>query len=1370
MRGDNKHENSPKKTVLEKLVGKENTSDIIVENVRTIGLVDTGSAISTVSEEFLNNITPKPHIFSLDEFELEVKVADGRTLPYTGCIEATVKLPFSEASIDTLLLVVPTTMYSKKVPLIVGTNIINRMKPQVSENEEVPQAWQSAFMSLNNKQIGVVKLTNKLTLQPMEVKDVHCFVRKASSVESAITEPLDSVTGTKVGVCPRIVSLDNPGKTSRVPVRIFNMSAKVMTLPAKTNVCQLQEVKVLRSETFDKVKNTPLRTSNPPSKTAQIFQQTTDSDTSLPQVDLDGAKLSPEERVKVEQVLRKWQDVFSKGPTDLGCTNLVEHEIKLKDETPFKETYRRIPPSLIQEVREHLKEMLDIGAIRPSKSPFSSNVVIVRKKDGTIRFCIDYRKLNQRTVTDAHAIPRIDDTLHLLAGAKYFSTLDLKSGYWQVEMKEADKAKTAFQVGSLGFYECNRMPFGLCNAPATFQRLMERCMGDLNLRDCLIYLDDIIIFSSTFEEHVERLQAVFERLAEHNLKLKPSKCELFKERVSYLGHVVSEKGIHTDPTKIEAVKTWPVPKNVKDVRRFLGFTGYYRKFIQGFAAIARPLNDLLVGIATNSKARKKPAKKKMSFEWGPEQQNSFDIIIDKLTNPPVLAYANYSIPFKVHTDASTSGLGAVLYQTQEGVDRVIAYASRSLKPSERNYPAHKLEFLALKWCVTEKFHEYLYGNTFEVITDNNPLTYVLTTAKLDATGQRWIASLSDYNFTIRYRSGSRNADADGLSRRQECETEERTLFPDVIKAVSMSVSVDCPFIDSVYVSDDSEPAQHLIQDIPEQLLQSHGLTSKDWRKAQLDDPTLSVIVRSLETGLPAPLKRDVDPAFDKRYLKEWDKLLISNGVLHRKVVLNGQDFMQLVLPPVFREDIFTALHDDLGHQGRDRTMSLIKQRCFWPGMDTYIKNKVASCGRCIRRKTGSDRAELVSITSTAPMEIVCLDFLSIERSKGGFEKVLVITDHFSRYAQAIPTRNETAKTTARVLFDHFIVHYGFPARIHSDQGANFESNLIKELCKIAMVEKSRTTPYHPMGNGQVERFNQTLLKMLGTLEDHQKSDWKAHVPTLVHAYNATFHDSTGYSPYFLMFGRHPRLAVDAFLGLNSDPLSSNTQTEYVRKLRDRLSFAYKKAQEVSRKAAAKHKLNYDLRVRSSVLRPGDRVLVKNAGVRGKCKLADRWEKDPYIVMDQPNIDVPVYMVKREGRRSKTRFLHRNFLLPFMCLPCEDDYEEDTEEHEQLVNTLEGVPSGDAISDLSSDPGSEAAYDGGISDNSSCPSSSNVGKYRIPMRRKPGEQGLLPRSSATDAHQSTHSGNISSSTEGHSPRPVRARRKPPWMRSNDWVIG
>ena len=290
-----------------------------------------------------------------------------------------------------------------------------------------------------------------------------------------------------------------------------------------------------------------------------------------------------------------------------------------------------------------------------------------------------------------------------------------------------------------------------------------------------------------------------------------------------------------------------------------------------------------------------------------------------------------------------------------------------------------------------------------------------------------------------------------------------------------------------------------------------------------------------------------------------------------------------------------------------------------------MKEKVQNCDRCIKRKAGQrNTAELVNITSTAPMEILCLDYLSLERSKGGVENILVITDHFTRYAQAIPTTNQTARTTARVLFDIFVVHYGFPARLHSDQGQTFESKLIEELCKIAGVQKSRTTPYHPMGNGQCERFNQTLLKMLGTLEEYQKSDWKAHVPSLVHAYNATIHSSTGYSPYFLMFGRHPRLAIDAFLGLSPDALSCKDKTEYVRKLRERLHYAYQKAREEADKSAKEHKRYYDLNARSSVLHPGDRVLVRNVGLRGKQKLADRWESQPYVVCRQPNEDIPVY--------------------------------------------------------------------------------------------------------------------------------------------------
>ena len=872
-------------------------------------------------------------------------------------------------------------------------------------------------------------------------------------------------------------------------------------------------------------------------------------------------------------------------------------------------------------------------------------------------------------------------------------------------------------------------------------------MGDINLRDCLVYLDDIIIYSNTFQEHLSHLEAVFERLQEQNLKLKASKCEFFRDQVLYLGHVVSQEGIQTDPAKIEAVKSWPIPQCTKDVRKFLGFTGYYRRFIKGYAAIARPLNDLLVGYSTNPKAKqkKKTLARKQKFHWGEDQQASFDTIISKLISPPILAYADYSKPFSVHTDASSNGLGAVLYQLQEGKERVVAYASRSLKQSERNYPAHKLEFLALKWAVCEKFHDYLYGCKFEVVTDNNPLTYVFTTAKLDATGQRWVAALSDYDFSIKYRSGKKNADADGLSRIPEGTGKQNIIFPEVLKALCLSTTVsqeNCPLVESLSFTQTDTDAES----VPESLLHANALSSMDWRKAQRQDPTLKVIINNLEVGSRVSAQQT---QIDRRYLKEWEKYYLSQDVLYRRGELNGQQFQQLVLPLELRDSVFEALHDDLGHQGRDRTTSLLKQRFYWPGIDAYVKGKVQNCDRCIKRKAGQrNTAELVNITSTAPMEILCLDYLSLERSKGGVENILVITDHFTRYAQAIPTTNQTARTTARVLFDNFVVHYGFPARIHSDQGQTFESKLIEELCKIAGTEKSRTTPYHPMGNGQCERFNQTLLKMLGTLEEYQKSDWKSHVPSLVHAYNATLHSSTGYSPYFLMFGRHPRLAIDAFLGLSPDALSSTDKTEYVRKLRERLHYAYQKAKEEASKCSAQQKRYYDLNARSSLLQPGDRVLVPNVGLRGKQKLADRWESQPYVVCRQPNEDIPVYVVKPDNTRSrKTRTLHRNLLLPFMSI-----FDWHAQE-ENLLNAVDESQVNELDTDGESDV-SSSVYDARILSDADVLSVESVSpplspRHRIPQKSQQSMDMPVP--------------------DTPSPRPQRTRRKPTWMNSKDLVL-
>ena len=326
-----------------------------------------------------------------------------------------------------------------------------------------------------------------------------------------------------------------------------------------------------------------------------------------------------------------------------------------------------------------------------------------------------------------------------------------------------------------------------------------RPLVDLNLRDCLIYLDYVIIFSTTFEEHLDRLEAVISRLKQHNLKLKPSKCDFSKAEVTYLGQVVSEEGICTDPNKLESVQKRPVPIAIKEVRSYLGFTGYYRRFIKDYAKIARPLNDFLVGHYTSKKNRNKRSKP-APFVWTKRQQRSFDKL-KNLIKSPVRAYADYSKHFKIHTDASTTGLGAVLYQNQDRMEGVVAYASRSLKPSEKNYLAHKLEFLALKLAITEKFQDYLYGATFSIVTDNNLLTYDFTTAKLDATCQRWLAELPNYSCTIIYTSGRQNLDADGLSRIRETETSV-SVFPNVLQAVCNSLFVEHkPLVNSLTDTD-----------------------------------------------------------------------------------------------------------------------------------------------------------------------------------------------------------------------------------------------------------------------------------------------------------------------------------------------------------------------------------------------------------------------------------------------------------------------------------------------------------------------------------------------------------------------------------------
>ncbi|KAL2076346.1 hypothetical protein ACEWY4_028049 [Coilia grayii] len=491
---------------------------------------------------------------------------------------------------------------------------------------------------------------------------------------------------------------------------VVNVNTAEVWLPPRRALGTVQAVKVAP------VQSTPITVSPSWEECcAYVSAQEVSPPAAIPAPVQDFAALTQRQAAQAQSLFDKYSTIFSQSEANLGCTSLITHEIPLLDDAPVRQPYRRIPPSQYEVVKAHIQQLLDSQVIRESSSPYSSPIVLVTKKDGSLRLCVDYRQLNTKTRRDAYPLPRIEESLDALSGAKWFSTLDLASGYHQVPVAEKDKYKTAFCT-PFGLFEFNRMAFGLCNAPSTFQRLMERIFGDCRYQSVLLYLDDVIVFSSTVEQHLERLEEVFRRLEKQGLKAKLSKCKFFQREVSYLGHVVSAEGVSTDPVKIEVVKEWRRPGHLAELRSFLGFASYYRRFVEGFSKLAAPLHQLK--------------------------------------------------PFILEVDASHGGLGAILSQEHGGKVRPVAFASRGLKPTERNmenYSSMKLELLAVKWAVTEKFREYLLGNQFTILTDNNPLSH-LQTAKLGALEQRWASQLASFNFVIKYRPGRSNQNADALSR------------------------------------------------------------------------------------------------------------------------------------------------------------------------------------------------------------------------------------------------------------------------------------------------------------------------------------------------------------------------------------------------------------------------------------------------------------------------------------------------------------------------------------------------------------------------------------------------------------------------------
>ena len=897
---------------------------------------------------------------------------------------------------------------------------------------------------------------------------------------------------------------------------------------------------------------------------------------SLLKVDLQGSELTTKEMKELRGLLEEYSELFSDG--ELGRTSKVKHGISTSG-PPIRQPIRRQPVALRKTVQEEVHKMLKNKVILPSTSPWSSPIIMVRKKDGSWRFCIDFRKLNSVTHKDAYPLPRIDETLESLAGSTIFSTLDLASGYWQVGLEENDKEKTAFSTME-GHFEFNVMPFGLTNAPSSFQRLMTCVLSGLTNDQCLIYIDDIIVFSATFSEHLDRLRNVFQRVQDAGLRLKANKCHFAQSKVSYLGHIVSKKGVEPDPSKIQAVLHYPAPNNVKELRQFLGLANYYRRFVQGYSRIASPLFKL-----TNKTDLK-------TFSWTAQCTMAFQELKERLTTPPVLAFPQFDREFLLATDASDSAIGAVLSQVDDnGTEKVIAYWSRQLTKAERNYSTIEREALAIVKAVKE-FYPYLYGHDFILQTDHQPLVHMNNLRDVGGRVTRWSMFLQQFRFTVRHKAGKLNGNADGLSR-----------TPSIQLAAAIS---------QVESSDNFAKI----------------------KEAQAKDAYMVLVYEAVKDGKPPP-----------GLTHQNGKIFIHKGVLCRRFKESGDSevCIQMLIPLEMRSTILEHLHNRAGHMGVKRTLERVRHRFYWPGYESDVERWVRECETCQKRNNPQPcpQAPLDTISASHPFQKITWDIMGpLPVTRKGNKYILVVTDVFSKWVEAFPLQVTDGLTLTSILMDEVICRYGVPQQLHSDQGSNLNAEVNQRLCQLLGIERSRTTAYHPEGNGQVERFNRTVEAILAKMVGEHQDDWDKHLQKAVFAYRTSLHESTGYSPYFVNFGRSPVLPVDVMLGrFGTGERGDGTIPQYIKEVKTTLKMAYDVIRENLDVAQKKRKERRDKHCAEVNFKVGDRVWLFNPAVKvGETrKLSSQW-RGPYTVIDRVS---PVnYKIQLIGT-TKTQTVHHN---------------------------------------------------------------------------------------------------------------------------------
>jgi Reverse transcriptase (RNA-dependent DNA polymerase)/RNase H-like domain found in reverse transcriptase/Integrase zinc binding domain/Integrase core domain/Chromo (CHRromatin Organisation MOdifier) domain/Retroviral aspartyl protease len=882
-------------------------------------------------------------------------------------------------------------------------------------------------------------------------------------------------------------------------------------------------------------------------------------------------------------------DVFSKKASDqLPPHRPYDHQIQLEADNTlgYSPLYNQSVEELLA-VKKYLNENLKKGFIVDSQAPFASPTLFVKKANGSLRFCVDFRKLNSLTRKDRYPLPLMDETFARLSKAKKFTKLDIRQAFHRIRMHPDSEDLTTFRT-RYGAYKCKVLPFGLTNGPATYQRYMNDVLFDYLDDFCTAYLDDILIYSENEEEHELHVKKVLQRLREAGLQADIAKSEFSVTKTKYLGFIISTDGIQVDPDKIEVIQTWEPPTTVKGIQSFLGFCNFYRRFIRDYGQIAKPLSSL--------------TRKDTPFVFNTTCLDAFEELKRRLTSTPILAHYDADRESILETDASNGVVGGVLSQKQsDNLFHPVAYFSKTMAPAECNYEIHDKEMLAIVRAL-EHWRAELMGlqTQLPIYSDHKALEYFMTKRQLTARQARWAELLSQYHFRIEYRTGKSNERADALTRRSQ-DNQDKTMAQNRTQALLQPSQLD----------------PRILADLPSDLILLEGKVELAPVEVNESLTPGADIVDQILAANRGDTPEMVELRLEVADSADWK---LENGLLQYK--------NRLFVPRAdnLRTYIIREAHNQIStaHPGQNKTIKILRSRYYWPKMSDHIRQYIRNCAACQRAMVPRDKTpgllQPLPIPER-PWQHISMDFKSFPPDKAGYDMIFVVVDRLSKRSYSIPCyKTTTAKDMARLFIIYVWRTHGPPDTIVSDRGPQFISAFWHEFCRILGIKLKLSTADHPQTDGQTEIMNQYIDQRLRPFVNYYQDNWSELLPIIDYAQATLPHESIGLSPFQVEFGYEPRTSFDWDRPTLDQPLTAREKLNideaqaFSRRMKDAWDVArsnMEKAQLQQKKQANRHRREVDFE-------KGDLVWVSNKTWitdRPSRKLANQRE-GPYKILEK----------------------------------------------------------------------------------------------------------------------------------------------------------